>query len=93
MNTSNVMEKKVRGGADSVWIGLSQAGKKTGNFQNWYNIKYTHHSTIAGNTENIDLSAIKDLTIIDKTSTMPDNQTTDDIFIAENLTHDDAKIR
>ena len=72
---------------------LSRAGKKTGKFQNWYNIKYTHPSTIAGNTENIDLSAIKDLNIIDKTPIVPDNQTTDGVFITENLTYDDAKIR
>ena len=39
------------------------------------------------------MSAIKDLSIINKTPIVPDNQTTDDVFITENLTYDDAKIR
>ena len=72
---------------------LGHAGKATGKYKHWYNIKYIEPTDVAETTESADMSRIEDFqveTIVPETTT-PD--VCEDIFVIQDVSFDTAKCK
>ena len=69
---------------------LSRAGKSTGRYAKWYNIKYSSPESQAGKISNIDLSAVDNLEL-QNTETEPNLNKATEVLELQHNQFDDAK--
>lgn len=67
---------------------LGCAGKATGKYKNWYNLKLLEPVEVAGNSESADLALLEDLQV---QADISNPNTHEDVFVTKDVSFDEAK--